>query len=95
MTSYGFARFSGDWLFESFFTTSRRFSTHRGTRAGMTYAKARRREPGARYSGEDCLPPRLWYWKEGGFLLELILTAERPAGRIKGLDVNGPYSIGC
>jgi hypothetical protein len=94
-TTYGFARAGGDWLLEEFFTTSRRFSTRRGTKAGMPYVKARRREPGARYVGADCLPPRLRYFKEGGFLLELFLAAERPAARVEGLSVSGPLALGC
>jgi hypothetical protein len=94
-TSYAFARLDGEWLFEEFFTSSRRFLTRRGTRARFSYARARRHEPGARYHQPGCFPARLSYFKEGGFRLELFLSAKRPRGRVTGLSVEGPLALGC
>jgi hypothetical protein len=94
-TTYELVQVDGNWRFEGFFTSTRRFRTRRGTTVGMSWGEARRRERGAAYAHAGCLPPRLWYFKEGGFKLQLFLSAERPQGRVTGLQVPGPFALEC
>jgi hypothetical protein len=60
---YSFHHSSGSWLFVQIDTNGKQFQTARGTRVGMTYAEAKKRE-GVSYI-QGCIDSGFWHFRDG------------------------------
>jgi hypothetical protein len=93
-TWYDFYWDGSEWLLGEFDTTLERFHTERGTRVGMSYSEARRRENRPR--GGGCIDSGFWrfhYGADGG-LYSMVIGVNR-GQRVHALHAYGPNALPC
>jgi hypothetical protein len=92
--SYGFYWDGSEWLLGEFDTTLERFHDERGTRVGMSYGEARRRENRPLAGG--CLDSGLWRFHYGadGELYSMVVGVNR-GQRVHALHAYGPNPLPC
>ncbi len=91
VVEYSFYLYPGEgWYFEEFHTTLERFRTRRGTRVGMSYTQARRRE-GVPESG-GCIGGGFWHHEANAGLL---VATDNARTRVIFLDAQGPEPLPC
>lgn len=88
---YAFHRSHAKWHFSEFNTTRKQFRTPGGTRVGMTYAQAKKRE-GAPYI-QGCIDSGFWHFRDG-HRYELIIGVN-PGQRVHALHAAGPGTVPC
>jgi hypothetical protein len=91
-TAYDFWWDGSEWRLEEFDTTLQRFHTVRGTRVGMNYAEAKRRE-GRPWSGR-CYSGISHEHKRDGSYYSLVVGVER-GKRVYALYGFGPHPPLC
>lgn len=93
-THYSFYWDGQEWLLEQFDTTLERFHTVRGTRVGMTYAEARRREN--RPYGSECIDGGFWRFHTDDYgQLYSMVVGVNPGQRVHALHAFGPNPLPC
>ena len=91
-TYYSFYYGQEGWLLAEFDTTLERFHTVRGTRVGMTYAQARRREN--RPFAHGCIDSGFWRFHIGAYgHLYSMVVGVNPGQRVHALHAFGPTPL--
>lgn len=88
---YSFHRRRGSWLFVEIDTTRKQFKTARGTRVGMSYAEAKKRESGSYIHG--CIDSGFWHFRDGHRYA--VIVGVNPGQSVHALHAYGPGKPLC
>lgn len=88
---YAFHRSNGKWHFSEFNTSRTEFRTPVGTRVGMTYAQAKKREQAPYIQG--CIDSGFWHFRDG-HRYDLVIGVNRHQ-RVHALHAAGPGAVPC
>ncbi len=88
---YSFHRTKGTWRFVKIDTNRKQFRTARGTRVGMTYAQAKKREGGSYMGG--CIDKGFWHFRDGRRYA--VVVGVNKGQRVHALHGYGPGQPIC
>ena len=88
---YSFHHSHGKWHFSEFNTTRKQFRTPGGTRVGMTYTQAKKRERAPYIQG--CIDSGFWHFRDS-HRYDLVIGVN-PGHRVHALHAAGPGTVTC
>jgi hypothetical protein len=89
--NYSFHRTRGSWVFVQIDTNRKQFKTARGTRVGMSYAEAKRREHAPYIHG--CLDSGFWHFRDQHRYA--VIVGVNPGQSVHALHAYGPGNPVC
>lgn len=88
---YSFHRARGSWVFVQIDTNRKQFRTARGTRVGMSYAEAKKREKVMYLPG--CIDSGFWHFRDGHRYA--VVVGVNPGQSVHALHAYGPGEPVC